>query len=79
MALGLVFSEYFGFPYQFSFHRLLHIHHYHLSSGIGTIGQLVADVLSGLRLISSQEYKKRYHFTLTYDGESNPASVTMCV
>jgi hypothetical protein len=31
MALGQVFSEYFGFPWQFSFHRLLHIHH--LSSG----------------------------------------------
>jgi hypothetical protein len=29
--LGQVFSEYFGFPCQFSFHRLLHIHH-HLSS-----------------------------------------------
>jgi hypothetical protein len=30
MALGQVFSEYFGFPCQFSFHRLLHIHHHHL-------------------------------------------------
>jgi hypothetical protein len=47
-ALGQVFSEYFGFPCQFSFHRLLHIHH--LSSGAGTIGQLVADVPSGLSL-----------------------------
>jgi hypothetical protein len=33
---GAVFPEYFGFPYQFSFHRLLHVHH-HLSSGAGTI------------------------------------------
>jgi hypothetical protein len=48
VALGQVFSEYFGFPYQFSFHRLLHIHH--LSSGAGTISQLVADVPSGLSL-----------------------------
>jgi hypothetical protein len=24
--LGQIFSEYFGFPYQFSFQRLLHIH-----------------------------------------------------
>jgi hypothetical protein len=23
VALGQVFSEYFGFPYQFAFHRLL--------------------------------------------------------
>jgi hypothetical protein len=38
VALGQDFSEYFGFPCQFSFHRLLHNHH-HLSSGAGTIGQ----------------------------------------
>jgi hypothetical protein len=38
VALGQVFSEYFGFPCQFSFHRLLHIDH-HLSSGAGTIGK----------------------------------------
>jgi hypothetical protein len=35
---GQVFSEYFGFPCQSSFHRLLH-NHLHLSSGAGTIGQ----------------------------------------
>jgi hypothetical protein len=38
VALGQVFSEYFGFPCQFSFHQFLHNHH-HLSSGAGTIGQ----------------------------------------
>jgi hypothetical protein len=38
VALGQVFSEYFGFPCQFSFHQLLH-NHPHLSSGAGTIGQ----------------------------------------
>jgi hypothetical protein len=32
VALGQVFSEYFGFPCQSSFHRLLHNHP-------GTIGQ----------------------------------------
>jgi hypothetical protein len=36
LVLGQVFSEYFGFPSQFSFHRMLNIHH-HLSSGAGTI------------------------------------------
>jgi hypothetical protein len=39
VALGQVFSEYFGFPCQFSFHRLLHTHH-HPSSGAGTVGQM---------------------------------------
>jgi hypothetical protein len=38
VALGQVFSEYFGFPGQSSFHQLLH-NHPHLSSGAGTIGQ----------------------------------------
>jgi hypothetical protein len=46
VALRQVFSEYFGFPCQFSLHPLLHTHH-HLLSGVGTIGQLVADVPSG--------------------------------
>jgi hypothetical protein len=27
VAQGQVFSEYFGFPCQFSFHRMLYIHH----------------------------------------------------
>jgi hypothetical protein len=49
VALGQVFSEYFGIPWQFSFHRLLHSHH-HLLSGAGTVGQLVADVPSRLSL-----------------------------
>jgi hypothetical protein len=38
VALGQVFSKYFGFPYQSSFHQFLH-NHPHLSSGSGTIGQ----------------------------------------
>jgi hypothetical protein len=38
VALGQVFSEYFGFPCQSSFHQLLNNHH-HKSSGAGTIGQ----------------------------------------
>jgi hypothetical protein len=32
VALGQVFSEYFGFPCRSSFHQLLH-NHLHLSSG----------------------------------------------
>jgi hypothetical protein len=34
VELGQVFSEYFGFPCQSSFHQLLH-NHPHLSSGAG--------------------------------------------
>jgi hypothetical protein len=61
VALGQVFSEFFGFLCQFSFHRLLHTHHHHHhhpSSGAATIGQKVADVPSGLSLIPAQEKKK---------------------
>jgi hypothetical protein len=59
-ALGQFFSEYFGLPCQFSSHRLLNTHH--LSSGAGTIGQLVADVPSGLSLTPPQETKKKHNF-----------------
>jgi hypothetical protein len=38
VMLGQVFSEYYGFPCQSSFHQLLH-NHPHLSSGAGTIDQ----------------------------------------
>jgi hypothetical protein len=58
VALGQVFSEYFGVPYQFSFRRLLHIHH-HLSFEAGSIGQLVADVPSGLIFTQLQETEKK--------------------
>jgi hypothetical protein len=52
------FSEYFGFPCQ-SFHRLLHTHHYPIC-GAGTVGQIVADVPSGLNVFPSQEKKLPY-------------------
>jgi hypothetical protein len=56
VELGQVFFESFSFPCQFAFHKLLHTHH--LSSGAGTIGQLVADVPTGLSLTPPQETKK---------------------
>jgi hypothetical protein len=58
VALGQVFSEYFGFPCQSSFHQLLHNH---LPSGAGTIGQILADVPSGLTisLTPAQETKNK--------------------
>jgi hypothetical protein len=56
VALGQVFSEYFDFPCQSSFHKLLHNHH-HLSSGAGTIGQkwpqYQVDCLTPLRIIKN--------------------------
>jgi hypothetical protein len=52
-----VLQLYYGyFPYQFSFHRLLHTHY--LSSRIGKIGQVVADVPSGLSLTPPQDSKR---------------------
>jgi hypothetical protein len=58
VALEQVFSECFGFPCQLSYHKLLHTHH-HLSSGAGTIGQIVAAVPSGLSLTQPQEETKK--------------------
>jgi hypothetical protein len=55
LALGQVFSEYFGFPCQSSFQQMLHTH---LSSGAGTTDQLVAAVPSGLNLTPPQEIEK---------------------
>jgi hypothetical protein len=56
VALGQVFSKYFSFPCQFLF-QLLRTHH--LSSGTGTIGQLLANVPSGLTLTSTQEREEK--------------------
>jgi hypothetical protein len=39
--LGQAFSQYLGFPYQFSFHSLLHINN-HLSSGDGIMHKTMA-------------------------------------
>jgi hypothetical protein len=57
VSLGQVFSKYFGFPCQFSFHRLLLVHH--LSSGAG-----VADMPNGLNLTPTQEKKKQWATSL---------------
>jgi hypothetical protein len=58
-----IFSEYFGFPCQFSFHRLLHIHH-HKPSEAGTTGQLVADVQSRHSLTPPQETKLKLNYLI---------------
>jgi hypothetical protein len=57
MALGQIFSKYFGFPCQSSFHQMFHIH---LSPGIGAVGQLVADLPIGLSLTAHNEIKKKW-------------------
>jgi hypothetical protein len=60
---GRCLFEYFNFPCQFSFHRLLHTHH--LSSEAGTIGQILPDVPSGLSLTPPpRNLKKLFHISL---------------
>jgi hypothetical protein len=66
VVLGQVFSEYFGFPYQFLFQRLLHTHH--LSSSGAKIRQLSADVPSGLSLTPPQETKKKENYAVLIDA-----------
>jgi hypothetical protein len=58
VALEQGFSECFGFPCQFSFHRLLNMHH-HLSPEAVTRGQTAADVPSELILTPTQANKKK--------------------
>jgi hypothetical protein len=48
-TLEQVVSEYLGFPRQISLHRLFHAHH-HLLPGAGAVGQIVANLPSGLSL-----------------------------
>jgi hypothetical protein len=57
VALRQVFSEHLSFPCH-SFHRLLHSHHHHPSSGTGTVDQIVSDVPHGLSLTPPQETNK---------------------
>jgi hypothetical protein len=61
-ALEQVLSKYFGFPCQLLFNRLLYNHHYHLSSGAGIIGQIVAAVQSGL---SPKKFGKNISILIT--------------
>jgi hypothetical protein len=56
VALGQVFSEYFGFPCQSSFHQFLHNHH-HLSAGAGTIGQKWPQYPKSHRTITKKQKK----------------------
>jgi hypothetical protein len=56
-ALGQAISEYLDFLCH-SFHRLLHTHHHPLSSGAGTVGQIVTDVPSGFSFIRHKKIKK---------------------
>jgi hypothetical protein len=64
VALGRVFSEYFGFNCQSSFHQILH-HHNH--PGQATIGQSVTAVPSGPSWTppNTKRIKKKYqHYSL---------------
>jgi hypothetical protein len=63
VALGQVFSEYFGFTCQSSFHEILH-HHNHPGQ---VQGHSVADMPSGPSLDSTPHYanlkKKSYEYS----------------
>jgi hypothetical protein len=64
---GAGFSEFFGFPCQFSFQWLLHTHH-HSSYGAGTVGQTVVHIPSGMGLTPHQETKvNRYNKTFFHN------------
>jgi hypothetical protein len=60
LALGLVLTEYFGFPYQSLFHQMFHIHHLVLVHG----------PVSGRRtkrtLTPAHEIKKKKEWNLMY-------------
>jgi hypothetical protein len=74
VALGQAFCLYFGFPCQFSFHRLLRIHN--LSSGAGIISQLLANVPSGLTISLSlhpNKLKKKLTKLLGFSPKANYA------
>jgi hypothetical protein len=45
VSLRNVFSEYFGFPFQFSYYQLLHTQ---LSIAVSAVGPIVTGVPSGL-------------------------------
>jgi hypothetical protein len=73
VALQQIFSECFRFPWQFSFHRLLHTHH-HLSSAAGAIGQIMAGVPSGLSLTPPKEIITQYWGVLSYARQKGTRS-----
>jgi hypothetical protein len=76
VALGQVFSEYFGFPCQLSFHRLLHIHH--LSSGAGTIVPIMAYVPSGLSLTPPEETTQKKNKNTLASCSNLPLIMPFC-
>jgi hypothetical protein len=71
MALEQIFFEFFGFPHQLSFDKMLHIR---LSSGAGTINQLVTDVPSGLSTNPPNEIKKKILLLLPFPFSSRAYS-----
>jgi hypothetical protein len=80
VALGQVFSKHFSFPCQFSFHQLLHIYH-NLLSRAHPIGQLVADVPSGLSLTPTQETKttKVNENRINEDEKEKPTNYALAI
>jgi hypothetical protein len=59
LTMGQVCPKHFSFSCQFSFHQMIHTH---LSSGAGTVGQLVDSATRGFSLSPFHEIKKKYIF-----------------
>jgi hypothetical protein len=76
LELGQLFSEYFGFPCQFSFHRLFQTHY--LSSGAGKVAQILTGVPSGLSLNLSQRNVKQLCGSENWDAPSELDKIGGC-
>jgi hypothetical protein len=66
-ALGQVSCKHFSYPCH-SLHWLLHNHHQPLS-GDGTVGQMAANMPSGLSLTPPQETVELFNIFLFFNGE----------
>jgi hypothetical protein len=86
LTLRQIFSEYFDLPYQFSFHQLLHSrqhhhhhHHHYLTSEVCTVGQIVADVTSGLIHSSPRNKKNRKRIEVNSQLHGGPLSLVTTI
>jgi hypothetical protein len=73
VTLGQVLSEYFGVPCQLPFHRLLHIH-LHRPPRADTVGQIVADIQSGLSLTPQKTQSLTNQLTPLHSTDSKSQS-----
>jgi hypothetical protein len=63
VAQAQVFSKYFGFPCQFSFHQVIRSH---VSPGAGIAGQSVSNVLGGFKTHDNSTLASHLHLSLPH-------------